>query len=91
MDAYETLWRARAQEHGITDVGWYIHNGTDYERYADLAEAERKALEHWGQPSCGRGANCANIAPFLGGTNATGYFSSVHALLYDEYDDDEED
>lgn len=92
MDAYETLWRARAEEHGITDVDWYIYdkNG-NLEQYANLGEAERRTVEYHGMGSCGRGAHCADIAPFLGGTNRTGYFSGVEALLDDEEYEDEED
>lgn len=92
MDQYETLWRSRAADHGITDVDWYVHDydgATQYERYTDLATAERRTLELCGdwRPACGRGAQCSDIAPFLGGTDRNGYFSSVEALLDDEYDD----
>jgi hypothetical protein len=89
MDAYETLWRGRAAEHGITDVDWYIYDRSGaLERHTELAEAERLTVEYHGMGSCGRGAHCADIAPFLGGTDRNGYFSGVEALLDDEYDDD---
>lgn len=91
MDAYETLWRTRAQEHGITDVGWYAFLDDDYIRHHSMEAAEQRVLEAWGdwRPSCGRGVNCSDIAPFLGGYDANGYFSSVEALLDGEYDDEE--
>lgn len=90
MDAYETTWRARAEEHGITDVDWYAYLNDDYERHPDLETAERRVLEALGdwRPACGRGVKCSDLAPFLGGTDRTGYFSSVEALLDDLYDDD---
>lgn len=88
-DDYETLWRARATEHGLRDVDWYIYTKAGVpERYTDLAEAERKTLEYHGEPNCGRGASCADIAPFLGGRRGD-YLAAVEALLDGLYDDEE--
>ena len=88
--SYEMTWRSRAAEHEIVDVDWYIYDRSgNLERYAELAQAERQTVAYHGMGSCGRGAHCADIAPFLGGTDRNGYFSSVVALLDDEgYDDD---
>lgn len=54
----------RAAYHGITDLDWYVWTENGFtERFSDPNAAAAKAVELYGEPSCGRGGWCSDIAP----------------------------